>query len=110
LQALNNALPKNLQECHERFIESACKINPQFEYENAQLALKFLEQFDEPDGQYLAIAKKILDSFLEEYGSESQYLDAEGRKLDQEETHQAITDYLENLGVQEWISINFQKN
>jgi len=110
LQALNNALPKNLQECHERFFESACKINPQFEYENAQLALKFLEQFDEPDGQYLAIAKKILDSFLEEYGSESQYLDAEGRKLDQEETHQAITDYLENLGVQEWISINFQKN
>jgi hypothetical protein len=34
-------------------------------------------------------------------------LDAEGKKLDQDETHGAITKYLENLGVQEWISINF---
>ena len=36
---------------------------------------------------YLQIAQKILDSFLKEYGSESSYLDAEGRKLDQDETH-----------------------
>ena len=43
LQALNHALPKNLQECHERFFESDFKINPQFEYENAQFAQKFLE-------------------------------------------------------------------
>lgn len=28
LQALNHALPKNLQECHERFFESDFKINP----------------------------------------------------------------------------------
>jgi len=38
LQALNHALPKNLQECHERFFESGFKVNPQFEYENAKLA------------------------------------------------------------------------
>lgn len=69
-----------------------------------------MEQFVEPDGQYLEIAKKILDSFLKEYGSESNYLDTEGRKLDQEETHKYIKDYLQALGVEEWISINFQKN
>ena len=40
------------------------------------------EQFDEPDGKYLDIAIRILDSFLEEYGTESAYLDAEGKKLD----------------------------
>jgi len=51
-----------------------------------------------------------LDSFLKEYGSESAYLDAEGRKLDQDETHDYITTYLQDLGVEEWISINFQKN
>lgn len=28
LQALNHALPKNLQECYERFFESGCKVNP----------------------------------------------------------------------------------
>ena len=82
LQALNNALPKNLQECYDRFFESDFKVNPQFEYENANLATKFLEQFDEPDGKYLDIAIRILDSFLEEYGTESAYLDAEGKKLD----------------------------
>ena len=58
----------------------------------------------------MEIAKKILDSFLKEYGSESNYLDCEGKKLDQEETHKYIKDYLQALGVEEWISINFQKN
>ena len=28
LQALNHALPKNLQECYDRFFESGFKINP----------------------------------------------------------------------------------
>jgi len=45
-----------LQECHERFFESGFKVNPQFEYENASYAQKFLEQFDEPDGEYLEIS------------------------------------------------------
>ena len=42
-----------------------------------------------------------------EYGSESHYLECEGKKLDQEETYAYIRDYLTNLGVEEWISINF---
>jgi hypothetical protein len=48
-----------------------------------------------------------LDSFLKEYGSESAYHEREGRKLDQEETHQQINDYIERLGVGEWIFVNF---
>jgi hypothetical protein len=104
---LANATPKNIFEQQERFFESEFKVNPQFEYENSAIALKFLEQFEEPNGDYLMAATKILDSFLAEYGSESAYLDAEGRKLDQEETHQAIKDYLDQLGVGEWISVNF---
>lgn len=28
LQALNHALPKNLQECYDRFFESGFKVNP----------------------------------------------------------------------------------
>ena len=55
----------------------------------------------------MEIAIRILDSFLEEYGTESHYLDCEGKKLDQEETHQYIREYLANLGVEEWISVNF---
>jgi hypothetical protein len=48
-----------------------------------------------------------LDSFLKEYGSESAYHEREGRILDQEETHQQINDYIERLGVGEWIFVNF---
>lgn len=66
-----------------------------------------MEQFEEPDGKYLETSTKILDSFLKEYGTESKYLDLEGRKLDQAETHKAIKDYLDKLNVSEWISINF---
>ena len=82
MQALQHCLPKNMNECQERFFESNCKVNPQFEYENAKWALQFLEQFDEPDGKYLDISKRILDEFLKEYGSESAYYEAEGKKLD----------------------------
>ena len=43
----------------------------------------FLEQYEEPDGTYFDIATKILDSFLKEFGSESAYLEAEGKQLNQ---------------------------
>ena len=79
-------------------------------YENAKYALQFLELYDEPDGKYLDISRQILDSFLKEYGTESHYLECEGKKLDQDETQEACREYLEDLGVTEWISINFNKN
>ena len=72
--ALNHALPKNLQECQDRFFESKFKINPQFEYDNEYQAQKLLDSFQEPDGKYLEIAKLILESFLKEYTSETAYL------------------------------------
>lgn len=80
-------MPKNLQECQERFFESNFKINPQFEYENAKFAQQFLDQFEEPDESYLETSVKIINSFIKEYGSESNYLEKEGRKLEQEEIH-----------------------
>jgi hypothetical protein len=63
------------------FFESDCKINPQFEYENAALATKYLSQFKEPNDEFMQIAKKILDSFLTHYESESCYLFTEGKVL-----------------------------
>lgn len=53
---MSRGLPKNLEECHNRFFESEFKINPQFEYEDYKSAAEFLEQYSEPDGQYLDIA------------------------------------------------------
>jgi hypothetical protein len=47
----------------------------------------------------MQIAKKILDSFLKHYGSESAYLLTEGKVLTQEETEEYFMNYLEDLGV-----------
>lgn len=38
-------------------------------------------QYKEPSIEYMDIAVKILDSFLEQYGSESLYLETEGDVL-----------------------------
>lgn len=74
-------MPKNLEEEQLKFFESECKINPQFEYENSALAQKYLSQFKEPNDEFMQIAKKILDSFLTYFGSESNYLVTEGKIL-----------------------------
>jgi hypothetical protein len=47
------------------------------------------------------IAKKIMDGFMTEYGSESVWLEQQGRIVTQEETQVAITDYLSCLGLQD---------
>lgn len=103
-------MPKNLEEEQQRFFDSECKVNPIFDYENPQLALKYLSQFKEPNDEYMLIAKKILDSFLGAYGSESNYLLTEGNILTQEETEKYFMDYLEALGVADQVVLNFCRN
>jgi len=58
----------------------------------------------------MLIAKKILDSFLNSYGSESNYLLTEGNILTQEETEKYFMDYLEALGVADQVLLNFCRN
>jgi len=51
------------------------------------VASKFLNQFKKPRSDFLQIAVKIMDAFLTQYGSESNYLLTEGRVItDKEET------------------------
>ena len=47
----------------------------------------------------MQIAKKILDSFLACYGSETNYLLTEGKILTLEETEKYFMDYLEELDI-----------
>lgn len=58
----------------------------------------------------MQIAKKILDSFLAHYESESSYLLTEGQILTQEETEKYFMDYLEALGVADQVTLSFQRN
>ena len=53
------------------------------------------------------VAVKILDSFLEQYGSESHYLETEGDILSQEETEHIISNYLESLEFTDLLTLRF---
>ena len=55
------------------------------------------------------VATKILDSFLEAYGSESLYLETEGDILTQEETEHIINNFLEDLEFTELLGVRFMK-
>lgn len=100
--------PKNLEEQEQLFFESNCSCNPQFEYENPELATKFLSFYPEPATELMEIATKILDSFLQEFGSETAYLEAEGELIGQEETEQIFQQYIDEMDFTEHLSINFQ--
>ena len=76
--SLTHMTPKNVIEAHELFFENDCKINPQFEYINYSMTQKNMESHNKPREKLLKLAVKILESFLEIYGSESCYLETEG--------------------------------
>ena len=46
---------------------------------------RFIKMFPEPKYEYISHAKKIMEKFLETYGSESKYFATEGRKLTEKE-------------------------
>jgi len=69
-----------------------------------------LAQFKEPSDDLLELSVKILDSFIEIYGSESAYLETEGEIVSKEETLEMFTDYLEALSFEELLTINFKAN
>lgn len=69
-----------------------------------------MAQFKEPSNDLLELSVKILDSFIEIYGSESAYLETEGEIVSREETLEMFTDYLEALSFEELLTINFKAN
>ena len=54
-------------------------------------------------------AVKIIESFLKDYGNESNYMETEGRALSQEETEQIFTDYIKELDYENLISLHFSE-
>lgn len=70
---------------------------------------KILSQFKEPSDEYMQIAKKIIDSFLEIFGSESKYLESEGAIVSQDETERVFNEYLEKLDLVEHLTLNFSR-
>jgi hypothetical protein len=81
------SMPNNAREEEEPFFASGFTVNPVFEYDNPMVASKFISQFKKPRSELMPIATKIMDAFLAEYGSESNYFLTEGRVItDKDET------------------------
>ena len=51
--ALIHLLPKNLEEETFKFFDSNCTINPVFDYENPVYAYKYLQEFKQPNDEYM---------------------------------------------------------
>jgi hypothetical protein len=92
-------MPANWQEEEEKFFDSNFTYNPQFIYDSPATNRRFLKMFPSPKFEYLPQATKIIDTFLEKYGNESNYLNSEGKSItEKEEIARLINDYLDELG------------
>lgn len=104
------SMPNNAREEEEAFFASNFTVNPVFEYDNPMVASRFISQFKKPRSELMPIATKIMDAFLAEYGSESNYFLTEGRVItDHDETEEIFKRYLEELNVLETALINFSE-
>ena len=66
-------MPANYEEEEKKFFDSGCEYNPQFEYDSPATNRRFLKMFPAPKYELLEKSKKIMDTFLKTYGSESVY-------------------------------------
>jgi len=66
-----------------------------------------LGNYKEPSEELMVISCKIMDSFLNVFGSESAYLESEGDLVSQEETETMFQDYINELEFQDSLSLNF---
>jgi len=102
------SMPNNAREQEEIFFASGFTSNPVFEYENPLVASRFISQFKKPRSDLMAIATKIMDAFLAEYGSETNYLLTEGRVItDRDETEEIFKRYLIDHNILDVSHINF---
>ena len=66
--------------------------------------------FKEPSYEHFELAKRILESFIDTYGSESAYLETEGDMVPREETMNIFTKYVEDMEFEEYITVAFKPN
>ena len=107
---LMHTQPKNIEEQKQMFFRSNCSINPIFEYTNYAAAQQFMSYYREPSDELFELSKRILNSFIEIYGSETNYLETEGDIVGREETFTIFSDYIKALGFERLISIHFRTN
>ena len=72
--------PNNQHAEKQKFFDSDFTYNPQFTYTNPTQRDKYSALFT-PQTELLDTAKTILDRFIDDFGTEDDYLDSEGPVL-----------------------------
>ncbi len=103
--------PGNLEEQERLFFASGARTNPQFHYDNPRLAQHMLRFFQRPGGLLLPLAIRVIEEFLKEHVSETNFLTAQGGEImTVEETKAVFLDYIDKLGLGHLISLQFSPN
>lgn len=98
--------PMNQEEEKRKFFFDP-EYNPQFKYA-AVISEAELVEYGSPSDEYLPEAKRIIETVIKQWGTESAYLEkSEGRILTRAEATKLITDYLKDCGLQNTVSLSF---
>jgi hypothetical protein len=106
-------MPANWEEEEKKFFEAIEKgeiYNPQLLYHGPVTSRASVKQFAAPKHDLFDQSIKIMEAFLNHYGSHSKYLKKMGATItDQEEVEKRIHEYLNELGpkIREVGKVNF---
>lgn len=101
--------PTNIIQQQTAFFKSNFDKNPIFEYQEGSDQQSYISRF-EPSSEFLKEAECILDTCLEQYGSETAYLEQDGgHLLSKEETLAEFSCYLEKMNLSEVVNIVFSQ-
>lgn len=98
--------PLNVQEEKRKFYFDS-QYNPQFEYEE-EVSLDEWMRYGPISSEFLPTAKRIIESVIKDFGTESQYLEqTEGEPLSQEEVNTTIQEYLRANGLEKEVIVQY---
>ncbi len=64
----------------------------------------------EEDDELLQIAEKIMDAFIRDYESETNFNKMEGEVLSREQTEECFSGYIADLELEDYLVLNFIHN
>jgi hypothetical protein len=103
------SLPINLEEERVNFFAKGCNSNPFFRYnDSGHGPTRAIKRYGVPDTTLMPLARRILDATLQEYGSETAYMDQNfGQLLSLEQVGERVHAYLALQGLEQTIAVNY---
>jgi hypothetical protein len=104
---ISKVAPTNILDQQDYFFKNNCSVNPVFTYAKGNSQSEYTSKF-KVSSKYLNEAIYILNTCLTEFRTETNYLETNGGKLlNKEETINSFNGYMQDLGLQNMMSIVF---